>query len=35
MDLTPTAYGTWSAGRFMHFGDTLPEERYLSCIQTA
>src|SRR5690349_1061131 len=35
MDLTPTAYGTWSAGRFMHFGDTLPEDRFLSCIQTA
>ena len=35
MDLTPTAYGTWSAGRFMHFGETLPEDRFLSCIQTA
>ena len=35
MDLTTTAYGTWSAGRFMHFGETLSEERFLSCIGTA
>ena len=35
MDLTTTAYGTWSAGRFMHFGETLSEERFLSCIATA
>ncbi|BCU79523.1 aldo/keto reductase [Luteolibacter sp. LG18] len=35
MDLTTTAYGTWSGGRFMHYGETLPEERYLECIRTA
>jgi aryl-alcohol dehydrogenase-like predicted oxidoreductase len=35
MDLTTTAYGTWSGGRFMHFGETLSEERYRECIQTA
>jgi aryl-alcohol dehydrogenase-like predicted oxidoreductase len=35
MDLTTTAYGTWSGGRFMHFGETLSEERYMECIQTA
>ena len=35
MDLTTTAYGTWSGGRFMHFGETLPEERFISCIQAA
>ncbi len=35
MDLTPTAYGTWSGGRFMHFGETLSEERFIGCIQTA
>lgn len=35
MDLTTTAYGTWSGGRFMHFGETLSEERFVSCIQTA
>ena len=35
MDLTTTAYGTWSGGRFMHFGETLSEARYMECIQTA
>lgn len=35
MDLTTTAYGTWSGGRFMHFGETLSEERFIGCIETA
>jgi len=35
MDLTRAAYGTWSAGRFMHFGETLSEERFIECVQTA
>ena len=35
MDLTTTAYGTWSGGRFMHFGETLSEERYIECIRLA
>ena len=35
MDLTRTAYGTWSGGRFMHFGEPLPEERFLHLIQHA
>ncbi len=35
MDLTTTAYGSWSGGRFMHYGDTLSEERYISAIRTA
>jgi aryl-alcohol dehydrogenase-like predicted oxidoreductase len=35
MDLTTTAYGTWSGGRFMHFGETLSEQRFIECIQTA
>lgn len=35
MDLTRTAYGTWSGGRFMHFGETLEEDRYLECIRLA
>ncbi len=35
MEPTTTAYGTWSAGRFMHFGETLSEERFIGCIQTA
>lgn len=35
MEPTTTAYGTWSGGRFMHFGETLSEERFIGCIQTA
>lgn len=35
MNLTKTAYGTWSGGRFMHFGEMLEEERYLACIRLA
>lgn len=35
MNLTTTAYGTWSGGRFMHFGEMLDEERYLDCIRLA
>ncbi len=35
MDLTRTAYGTWSGGRFMHFGEALTEERFLKVIQHA
>ncbi|HYT61601.1 MAG TPA: aldo/keto reductase [Haliangiales bacterium] len=35
MDLTRTAYGTWSGGRYMHFGEPLSEERFLKVIQHA
>lgn len=35
MDLTRTAYGTWSGGRFMHFGEPLTEERFVKVIQHA
>jgi len=35
MDLTRTAFGTWSGGRYMHFGEPLGEERYISVIQHA
>jgi aryl-alcohol dehydrogenase-like predicted oxidoreductase len=35
MDLTRTAYGTWSGGRYMHFGDPLSEDRYLGVIRHA
>lgn len=35
MDLTRTAYGTWSGGRFMHFGEQLSEERCIGLIQHA
>lgn len=33
MELTRTAYGTWSGGRYMHFGEALGEDRYLGCIR--
>lgn len=35
MNVTRTAYGTWSGGRFMHFGLRLDEPRYLGAIQHA
>src|SRR5262245_53538231 len=35
MDLTRTAYGTWSGGRFMHFGEPLPDDRFLQAIRHA
>ena len=35
MDLTRTAYGTWSGGRYMHFGEPLGEERLMQVIQHA
>jgi len=35
MDLTRTAYGIWSGGRFMHFGEPLAEERFLQVIRQA
>ena len=35
MELTKTAYGTWSGGRFMHFGETLDEERFRECFRVA
>ena len=35
MDLSRTAYGTWSGGRYMHFGEPLGEERFLNVIRHA
>ena len=35
MELTRTAYGIWSGGRFMHFGEPLEEERFLKVIRLA
>jgi len=35
MNLTRTAYGTWSGGRFMHFGEALNGERFLQVIRLA
>lgn len=33
MDPTRTAIGTWSGGRFMHFGEPLEEERLLKLLR--
>jgi len=33
MDPTTTAIGTWSGGRFMHFGEPLQEERLLALLR--
>ena len=35
MDLTRTAYGTWSGGRFMHFGEPLDDDRFMAAIRRA
>ena len=35
MDLTRTAYGTWNGGRFMHFGEPLSDERFVTVLQRA
>jgi aryl-alcohol dehydrogenase-like predicted oxidoreductase len=35
MELTRTAYGIWSGGRFMHFGEPLEDERFLGVIRYA
>jgi aryl-alcohol dehydrogenase-like predicted oxidoreductase len=35
MELTRTAYGIWSGGRFMHFGEPLPDDRFLGVIRHA
>ena len=31
----PVAYGTWSGGRYMHFGEVLTEEHYHRCVSIA
>src|SRR5581483_7710383 len=33
MNPTQTAVGTWSGGRFMHFGEPLEEERLLALLR--
>jgi aryl-alcohol dehydrogenase-like predicted oxidoreductase len=33
MNLTRTAFGSWSGGRFMHFGEALDDERYVNLVQ--
>jgi aryl-alcohol dehydrogenase-like predicted oxidoreductase len=35
MDLTRTAFGTWSGGRFMHFGEPLTDDRFIKVVQHA
>lgn len=35
MELTKTAYGIWSGGRFMHFGECLDEDRITALIRRA
>ena len=35
MDITRTAYGTWSGGKFMHFGEALDDDRYMAMIRRA
>src|SRR3954469_3449065 len=35
MDLTRTAYGTWSGGRFMHFGEPPDEDRFVAAMRHA
>jgi aryl-alcohol dehydrogenase-like predicted oxidoreductase len=35
MNLTRTAYGTWSGGRFMHFGEPLDDARFIGAIRHA
>ncbi len=32
LDPGPTALGTWSGGRFMHFGEPLDDERFIALI---
>jgi aryl-alcohol dehydrogenase-like predicted oxidoreductase len=35
MNLTRTAYGTWSGGKYMHFGEALDDERYMGMMRQA
>lgn len=35
MNLTRTAYGTWSGGKYMHFGEALDDEHYLGMMRLA
>ncbi len=35
MNPTHTAYGIWSGGRYMHFGEAIAEERFLASIHHA
>ena len=35
MQLTRTAFGMWSAGRFMHFGEPIADDRFIALIHLA
>ncbi|MGI8890307.1 MAG: aldo/keto reductase [Chthoniobacterales bacterium] len=35
MQLTRAAFGMWGGGRFMHFGEPIPDERFLALIDLA
>lgn len=35
MNVTRIAFGTWSGGRYMHFGEPLTEERFIQVMQRA
>jgi aryl-alcohol dehydrogenase-like predicted oxidoreductase len=35
MDVTRTAFGAWNGGRFMNFGEALPDERWIQLVRRA
>jgi aryl-alcohol dehydrogenase-like predicted oxidoreductase len=35
MDITRSAFGAWNGGRFMNFGEPLPEERWILLVRHA
>jgi aryl-alcohol dehydrogenase-like predicted oxidoreductase len=35
MELMKTAFGMWSGGRFMHYGEALPDDRFIDLVRLA
>ncbi len=35
MELTRTAFGMWNGGRFMHYGEPLPDDRFIALVRLA
>ncbi len=35
MNINTTSFGTWNGGRFMNYGECLPEEHFISLVQQA
>jgi aryl-alcohol dehydrogenase-like predicted oxidoreductase len=35
VDVTRTAFGAWNGGRFMNFGEPLPDERWIALVRRA